>query len=426
MAGPRMDIAMVSEHASPLATLGGVDAGGQNVHVAMLSRALADRGHRVTVYTRRDDPTLPCRVQFVPGVVVEHLDAGPPAPLPKDDLWPHVAELATSLRSALTEAPPSVVHGHFWMSGKAAIDATSGLGIPVVQTFHALGVVKRRWQGAADTSPAPRIRVETAVAREAAAVLATCADEVAELAALGVDPRHVTVVPSGVDTDSFTPDGPAAARSGAHRLLVIGRLVPRKGLGDVLAALVDVPDAELVVVGGPAADELGSDPSAAAALERAECLGVADRVRLVGRADRSEVSAWIRSSDLVVCAPWYEPFGIVPLEAMACGVPVVGTAVGGLIDTVVPGRTGLLVPPRCPDQLAAALRSLLGDPERRARMGAAGRTRVVSAYDWREVARKTEVTYRRIVRAANPRSANPRSVGPRSVGPRSVGRAVAP
>jgi D-inositol-3-phosphate glycosyltransferase len=411
MAGPGMHVAMLSEHASPLATLGGVDAGGQNVHVAMLARALADRGHRVTVYTRRDDPALPRSVDFAPGVVVKHLDAGPPVPTPKDDLWPHVGELAGSLRSALHAAPPTLVHGHFWMSGKAALDATRGLGIPVVQTFHALGAVKRRWQGSADTSPAPRIRVEIAVARQAAAVLATCADEVAELAALGVDPRHVSVVPSGVDTESFTPDGPAAPRTAAPRLVMIGRLVPRKGLGDVLAALGEVPGAELVVVGGPAAGELSTDPSATAALDQAARLGVSDRVRLVGRADRGEVGAWIRSSDVVVCAPWYEPFGIVPLEAMACGVPVVGTAVGGLMDTVVHGRTGLLVPPRCPDQLAAALRSLLADPARRARMGAAGRARVVSAYDWREIARKTEVTYRRIVRAANPPS---------------VGRAVAP
>ena len=400
MDGPSMDVAMLSEHASPLATLGGVDAGGQNVHVAMLASALADRGHRVTVYTRRDDPALPSRVPFAPGVVVEHLDAGPPAPLPKDEIWPHVTELAAALRSAVVAAPPDVLHAHFWMSGKACVDATRGLGIPVVQTFHALGTVKRRWQGPADTSPAPRIRVETTVARSVAGVIATCADEVAELEALGVDPCRVSVVPSGVDTDSFTPEGPAAPRGERPRLLVIGRLVARKGLGDVLTALADVPDAELVVVGGPGADELAADPSAAAVIEQAAQLGVGDRVRLVGRADRGEVGAWIRSADVVVCAPWYEPFGIVPLEAMACGVPVVGTAVGGLTDTVIDGRTGVLVPPRCPDQLAAALRRLLADPAQRARMGAAGRARTVAAYDWREIARKTELDYRRIIRSA--------------------------
>jgi glycosyltransferase involved in cell wall biosynthesis len=298
------------------------------------------------------------------------------------------------------------------MSGKAAVDAAHGLSVPVVQTFHALGSVKRRWQGSADTSPAPRIRVETAVAQAADAVIATCADEVAELQALGVDPARVTVVPSGVDTESFTPEGPAAARTDAPRLLVVGRLVARKGLGDVLAALSQLPEAELVVVGGPAAGDLSTDTGAADVLARADELGVADRVRLVGRADRGEVSGWIRSSDVVVCAPWYEPFGIVPLEAMACGVPVVGTAVGGLTDTVVHGRTGLLVPPRCPDQLAAAVAELLADPARRCRMGAAGRERVVAAYDWREVARKTEISYQRVVRSTARRGVRVRAVAP--------------
>jgi glycosyltransferase involved in cell wall biosynthesis len=249
------------------------------------------------------------------------------------------------------------------------------------------------------------------VARSAAGVIATCADEVVELEAMGVDPRRVSIVPSGVDTDSFTPQGPAAARTEAPRLLVIGRLVARKGLGDVLAALARLPGAELVVVGGPGADELATDPSAAEVREQAVALGVADRVRLVGRADRGEVSAWIRSADVVVCAPWYEPFGIVPLEAMACGVPVVGTAVGGLVDTVVDGTTGLLVPPRCPERLAAAVGTLLHDPALRARMGAAGRARVVDAYDWREIARKTEIGYVRIIRSAAGQSAR-RAVAP--------------
>ncbi|MEI4274047.1 glycosyltransferase [Klenkia sp. LSe6-5] len=393
-----MRVALVSEHASPLATLGGEDAGGQNVHVAMLARALAARGHDVVVHTRRDDVDLPPTVDFAPGVVVSHLDAGPPKEVPKDQLWPHVPELAAALRAELLADPPDVVHAHFWMSGRAAVDAAHGLGVPVAQTFHALGSVKRRWQGAADTSPPVRVRVEAAVARRAAGVIATCGDEVDELTALGVDPGRVAVVPSGVDTAAFTPAGPVAPRTHRPRLLVVGRLVPRKGLDDVLTALADVPGAELVVLGGPAAEVLDADPAAAQVLAEATARGVADRVRLVGRAGRDDVAAWIRSADVVVCAPWYEPFGIVPLEAMACGVPVVGTAVGGLTDTVVDGGTGLLVPPRDPPALAAALRALLADPDRRRRLGAAGRERVLTTYDWQEVARMTEDAYRRLPR----------------------------
>ncbi len=398
VAAPRgLEVAMLSEHASPLATLGGVDAGGQNVHVAMLATSLAARGHRVRVFTRRDDPELPRTVTLARNVVVEHLDAGPACAVPKDELWPYVPELAAELAAALRRAPAEVLHAHFWMSGSAALTAARDLGTPVLQTFHALGSVKRRWQGADDTSPGARIGVETDVATRCARVIATCADEVSELAALGVDPQQVRVVPSGVDTTAFSPRGPRRPRGARPRLLVIGRLVPRKGIGDVLTALTGLPDVELVVLGGPAAEGLAADPQAGAVREQAERLGVAERVRLVGRADRAEVAAWVRSSDLVVCAPWYEPFGIVPLEAMACGVPVVGTAVGGLQDTVLPGRTGLLVPPRRPQELAGAVAELLADPDRRARMGKAGRERVLSTYDWREVARMVEQNYREVL-----------------------------
>ena len=159
-----MRIDMVSEHASPLAALGEVDAGGQNVHVAQLATALARRGAEVVVHTRRDDPDLPRRVVLAPGVVVDHVDAGPPRPLPKDDLLPHMGRFAEALHDEWAPAPPDVVHSHFWMSGLAALDAAAGLPVPVAHTFHALGVVKRRHQGAADASPAGRIELERSVA----------------------------------------------------------------------------------------------------------------------------------------------------------------------------------------------------------------------------------------------------------------------
>jgi len=387
-------VAMVSEHASPLAVLGGADAGGQNVHVAALSAALARRGAEVVVHTRRDDPALPARVEAAPGVVVEHVRAGPAAPIPKDDLLPHMDELAVRLWRSFRADPPDVVHAHFWMSGRAALAAARPLGIPVVQTFHALGVVKRRHQGARDTSPPTRLREEATLAREVDRIVATCSDEVFELVRMGADLRRVAVVPCGVDLDLFRADGPAAPRSPArHRLLVVSRLVERKGIGNAVTALAQVPDAELVVAGGPLAAELASDPEARRLTALAERAGVADRVRLLGRVGRGDLPALYRSADLVVNVPWYEPFGIVPLEAMACGVPVVASAVGGLVDSVVDGVTGVHVPPRRPRLLAAAVGGLLADPGRRAALGATGARRARRRYGWDRIARSTMEVY---------------------------------
>src|SRR5215207_3903399 len=146
-----MRIALVSEHANPLATLGSADAGGQNVHVAALAGGLARRGHDVTVYSRRDDPDVPARVACADGYVVEHVPAGPPEAVPKDELLPFMDEMGDRMRARWLRRPVDLVHAHFWMSGLAALRATRGTGTPVLQTFHALGSVKRRHQGDADT-----------------------------------------------------------------------------------------------------------------------------------------------------------------------------------------------------------------------------------------------------------------------------------
>ena len=389
-----MKIAMVSEHASPLAAIGGVDAGGQNVHVAALSTALAARGHDVVVYTRRDDPTLPAKVRMGPGVSVVHLDAGPAQKVGKDQLVPYLPELAEGLIASLRRDRPALVHAHFWMSGLVAGIAGRELDLPVVQTFHALGAVKRLHQGNADGSPPERLAVERRLARETDRVVASCTDEVRELLSMGARRDHVHIVPCGVDTEKFTPVGPIAARSGRPRLLALGRLVPRKGVDDAIRALATVPGAELVVAGGPVAGELDADPEVLRLRTIAAELGVADRVDLRGQVSRADLPALMRSADVVVCLPWYEPFGIVPLEAMACGVPVVGSAVGGLLDSVVSGGTGELVPPHRPDVAATVVRELLADDGRRARQGRAGVIRARSRYTWAAVAAGTERAYR--------------------------------
>ncbi|TDC52140.1 glycosyltransferase family 1 protein [Jiangella ureilytica] len=395
-----MRIAMVSEHASPLAVIGGVDAGGQNVHVAALAAHLVARGHDVTVFTRRDDPQAPPRVRAPDGYVVEHVPAGPPADVPKDELLPHMDAFAAYLTDRWATEHYDVAHAHFWMSGLAAVRAGQATGVPVVQTFHALGTVKRRHQGRKDTSPAERIAVESGLCRQADHVIATCTDEVAELCGMGLGPGRATIVPCGVDLQAFGPQ-PAPPPDRRPRLLAVGRLVERKGLADAVEALAEVPGAELVVAGGPSADALAIDPEAQRLLARARDNGTADRVRLLGRVDRAAVPRLIASADVVVAVPWYEPFGIVPVEAMACGRPVVGTAVGGLLDTVRPGVTGELVPPRRPDLLARVLRDLLAARPRREAYGRAGVRRARRLYGWDRVARDTERVYARVAAAVS-------------------------
>ena len=382
-----MRIAMVSEHASPLAVLGGVDAGGQNVHVAALATALARRGHEVVVHTRRDDIGTPRRVRLADGVLVDHVSAGPPHPLAKDDMLPHMDDFAADLTRQWRRHPPDLVHGHFWMSGLAALTAARPLGLPIVQTFHALGIVKRRHQGAKDTSPLERLAIEYRLIHSVDRIIAQCSDEVFELVRLGAERDRISIVPSGVDVSVFRPTGPALPRGNdRHRVLFVGRLVERKGIGNAISALPHVPDAELLVAGGPEPERLAADREVRRLRALADRHGVADRIVFLGRVEHSELPPLYRSADVVVCVPWYEPFGIVPLEAMACGVPVLASAVGGLVDTVVHGETGIHVPPRDPETLGAALAALLADPERRAAYGAAGARRVRTRYSWNRVA----------------------------------------
>ena len=333
------------------------------------------------------------------GVTVDHVPAGPAEVVSKDTLFPYMDAFAADLHRQWSRRRPDVVHAHFWMSGYAALEAARPLGIPVVMTFHALGVVKRRHQGSRDTSPPERLDVEQRLVEESDRIVATCSDEVFELLRLGGDRRRISVVPCGVDLETFRPVGEADERTpGRARLVYVGRLVERKGIGNAISALAGLvnnggPDAELVVAGGPDAADVDTDPEVRRLRALARKAHVEDRVHFRGRVGRAELPALLRSADAVVCVPWYEPFGIVPLEAMACGVPVVASAVGGIIDSVVDGKTGVHVPPRRPAEVADVLRELLTDPVRRNAYGRAGAARARSRYSWSRVAASTLQTY---------------------------------
>lgn len=390
-----MRIDLVSEHASPLAAVGGGEAGGQNVHVAALAAALGRRGLAVRVFTRRDDPALPRAVLMAPNVEVVHLDAGPPEPVPRDELWPLMGDFALALQEEQERNRPDVCHAHFWMSAHAALRARDATEVPVAVTFHALGAEKRRHQGAKDTSPSDRIAVEAETARAADLVLATTVAEVHAHLAAGVDRGRVIGIPCGVDLDRFRPPPPRRRSAAAPlRVAVVSRLVERKGIGNVIEAVAACPEVELVVAGGPPPAERDRDPELARYRALAEALGAADRVRFLGALDRERVPELMRSVDAVACCPWYEPFGLVAVEAMACGLPVVASEVGGLAETVVDGHTGLHVPPRDPTAIAAALRLLAEEPRLREQLGLQALRRA-RRYGWPRIARATHAALAR-------------------------------
>lgn len=379
-----MRIAMISEHASPLGV------GDQHAHVADLSAALAELGHEVRVYTRRTDPAADEVVPVADGVRVVHVAAGPPHPVPDEELLPHMGEFARRLTEQWQRLDwaPDVAHAHFWTSGLAAVTAARQVGIPVVQSFHEIGAIEPHGAGPSRTG------YERALGRAVDRVVAQSQDEVRGLVRIGVPRARLTVVPAGVDSERFSPEGPAMPRDPQRpRILSVGRLVEHKGFGDVIQAMRYVPGAEVVVVGGPPADQLPADPGAESLRAMAERFQVADRFRLVGAVPHRDMPSWYRSADMLVAAPWEEQFERSALEAMACGVPIIGTAIGGLTETVVDGLTGDLVPARDPRALGGAVRRLINDKVRRFTYATAALDRARQAYSWKRVAAQIGSVY---------------------------------
>ncbi|MGM1060730.1 glycosyltransferase [Saccharothrix sp. Mg75] len=380
-----MKIAVVSAHANPLAVLSDAEAGGQDVHVAELAAALAKRGDEVVVHTRRDSAEQPEVVRTAHGFAVHTIPAGPPGPVGQDELLPHLEDFTRVLRGWWRADPPEVVHAHSWTSGLPSVLAARRIDVPVVQSFYELGGVERRGGPAV---PSQRVTAERLIGREAKAVVASSSEEVADLVGAGVPRRRITLVPPAVDVRRFTPDGPRLARSLPHRIVVTA-----DGAEEPISALRSVWDAELVVLGGAPAE-------VHRLREHAREVDVADRVRLVGRVSRAAMPSLLRSADLALCTTWDGTARTLPLEAMACGLPVVAASVGGLRDVVVDGVTGVLVPPNDATALVRTLRPLLADPARRGAQGSAGIDRAGSRYDVHRIAHATAGVYRRVTGSA--------------------------
>jgi len=411
---------MLSTHTCPLAQLGGWETGGMNVYVRELSRELARRGALVDIFTRRQDPTLPVVVELAPGARVVHLDAGPARHLDKYEVLEYLPDLACSLQRfrALEGVSYDLIHSHYWLSGRLAAIFKERWNVPVVAMFHTLGRGKMRAPLArAEREDPVRVEIEQRTMQIADRVVAaTPADRAAMIRDYGACQGALTVIPCGVDTSLFRPRSRARARRrlglGDERvLLFVGRIQQLKGIDLLLRAAAELArDGEplkVLVVGGIPRFPDGRVSPEQAELRRlvalAQKLGIEQQVQFVGAVQQAQLPAYYAAADVTVVPSWYESFGLVALESMACGTPVVAARVGGLASLVRDGVTGYLAAWRDPRLYAERIRDACRPATRRA-MGRAARARA-EQYSWGGVAEQILELYQALLDSARTASA---------------------
>jgi hypothetical protein len=404
-------IALISEHASPLAAIGSTDSGGQNVYVAQLAKQLARLGYLIDIFTRRDSEMLEQVVQWLPGVRIVHVPAGPAHFIPKEAMLPFMEQFGSFvIRFAKRKKIPyDLVHANFFMSGMVAQQIKKTLGIPFVITFHALGRVRRLNQKEADAFPDIRFAIEEQLMHDADRIIAECPQDRCDMEQHYDAPsERIDIVPCGFDPDEFRPvtlDARQRLGIGHNEFIVLqlGRMVPRKGIDNVIRAAAilrnqyRMPIRLLVVGGNTAKPDPASTPELGRLMSLAHELGIEQYVLFTGQRQRDQLRYYYCAADVFVTTPWYEPFGITPIEAMACGTPVVGTAVGGIKTTVIDGETGYLVPPNDPERLAERLAWLQQQPHVAQRMGWAGMRRAYQYFTWRHVAANIAAVYESVL-----------------------------
>ncbi len=392
-----MRIAQVSAHTSPLAPLGGRETGGMNVYVLELSRELGRLGFEVDIFTRLDGD-LPRLEQVSENVRLVRIEAGPVALIEKEAIVAHLPQFAANMRHFAEDEGRGygIVHSHYWQSGWAGGAMAARLGVPHVVMFHTLGEVKNRAR-ITEQEPRRRIQQEREIVAQADAILTASPHEQVFLERYyGADPARIHTIPCGIDLELFRPREQEAARwrlglsSGPPILLWVGRLEKLKGVDILVSAVaqLDEPEVKLLIVGGDErADDLKGELMAQA---RAE--GIEERVVFVGAVAHDDLPSYYSAADVVVVPSYYESFGLVAVEAMACGTPVVASRVGGLISTVVDGVTGYLIPWRCPEPFAEKLEVLLHNPELRANFSRAA-VRSVERYRWSRIGQEVASFY---------------------------------
>lgn len=404
-------IAFISEHASPLATLGGVDSGGQNVYVAELPKQLVKLGYEVDIFTRREDECTPETVEWLPHIRVIHVKAGCVGCMPKEELLQHMDEFTSNMLDFIRreDVRYDLVHANFFMSALVASNIKKALDIPYVVTFHALGLVRQVHQKEADKFPKKRLDIERFIVKDADCVIAECPQDREDLINYYDAPSDkITIIPCGFSPKEFYPINKTVARKILNLkqdekiILQLGRMVPRKGVDNVIRALGKLKDhsqkIRLIVVGGEADVP---DPLLIPEIARLQKIaieeGVLANVTFVGRKKRDVLKYYYGASDIFITTPWYEPFGITPLEAMACGTPVIGANVGGIKYSVVDGKTGYLVPPKDPAALAEKIKCFIADEKAMAIMRTNALKRVNKLFTWSKIAAMLRELYEDII-----------------------------
>lgn len=388
-------IAVLSVHSSPLALPGTRDSGGMNVYVRELACRLGQRGHQVDIFTRTSGPA---KVEEVDRQVrLVHMPAGPPG-TDKEGLYQYLPELARKI-GAYAEAqgnPYDLVHSHYWLSGWVGQMLKARWRVPHLIMFHTLAEAK---VAAGGREPPHRLQAERRIAQEADRIVCASHHEAEILARLYHVPRErMVVIPCGVDTGLFRPLAQEMARrllglpQGRPILLFVGRLEPLKGLDALMRAVALLPPSVLLLVVGGEEDHAGRR----SLRDLARSLGVEERVRFQPAVPHPTLPLWYNAADICIIPSLYETFGMVALEAMACGLPVVATKVGGLQETIVDGVSGVLFWPPRADVLAHRLTELLADEQLRRRLGQEARRRA-QAYAWEKVATQVEALYRQLL-----------------------------
>src|SRR5262245_21708507 len=419
-----MRIAMLSVHSSPLAALGGKEAGGMNVYVRELSRELGRRGIDVDIFTRSQNPSAPSVIALDRRVRVINLHTGPRAPYDKNWVLTYLPEFVNRVRCFADgqDLHYDLIHSHYWLSGEAALALRRSLGAPVVHMFHTLGALKNRVaRGAEERETAQRVAIERKLMQQADTIVAaTALDRDQMIEHYGADVGRIAVVPCGVDLARFQPHDMAAARGALdlppppHRLLLlVGRIEPLKGIDTLIRAVALLIERRpawrdsltaLVVGGGGEGDRAAWNAEQRRLDTLRRELGVADQVRFLGARPQEQLPLLYAAADVVTMPSHYESFGMVALEGLACGRPVVATAAGGPALIIEDGVSGLITPPSDAVALAVHIERLLADDALRANMGTAARQRA-ARYGWPAVTCSVMQIYRETLERATLRPA---------------------